>query len=119
AMFNYLALLGWSPGEQEIVSREEIVERFDLLHVQHHPAAFDVQKLEWMNGKYIAQLANDDVASRLEPFLRDVGFQPDEGVVLAAAPYVKERMKTLREGVSLLRFLFEEVEPNDKAQKEI
>ena len=106
AMFNYLALLGWSPGEQEIVSREEIVERFDLLHVQHHPAAFDVQKLEWMNGHYIRELSDDDLASRLVPFLRDAGLEVDERVTRAAAPLVKERMKTLREGADLLAFLF-------------
>jgi glutamyl-tRNA synthetase len=113
AMFNYLALLGWSPGEKEILPREELIARFDLQHVQHHPAAFDVQKLEWMNGHYIRQLSDDELASRLEPFMP--GADPE--VVRSAVPLIKERMATLVEGAELLRFLFEDVQPNEKATK--
>ncbi len=54
AMFNYLAILGWSPdGETTIFSREEAVEKFDLVKVSKNPAAFDPDKLTWMNGEYI------------------------------------------------------------------
>jgi glutamyl-tRNA synthetase len=117
ALFNYLALLGWSPGEEEILPRDQLVERFDLSGVQHHPAAFDVQKLEWMNGHYIRELRDDDLAGRMLEFLRAAGVDADEDTVRRAAPLVKERMKTLAETVGLLRFLFEEVEPADKAAR--
>jgi glutamyl-tRNA synthetase len=119
AMFNYLALLGWSPGEEEILPKDELVRRFDLDHVQHHPAAFDAQKLEWMNGHYIRELSDDDLAGRAMPFLKEADLDADEATVRRAAPLVKERMKRLTEAVQLLRFLFQDVEPNEKAAKEI
>src|SRR5438876_4151478 len=56
AMVNYLALLGWSLDEHTtFLSREELVASFDLSRVSHNPAAFDVEKLRWMNGHYIQQ----------------------------------------------------------------
>ena len=115
AMFNYLALLGWSPGEEEILPRDELVRRFELGAVQHHAAAFDAQKLEWMNGHYIRELSDDDLAARLVPVLRDAALEADPQIVRAAASLIKERMKTLGESVELLRFLFADVEPNEKA----
>ena len=117
AMFNYLALLGWSPGEEEILPRNELVRRFDLANVQHHAAAFDAQKLEWMNGHYIRELIDDELAARVLPFLEQAGLPADPKVVRAAAPVIKERMKTLADSVDLLRFLFTDVEPDGKAAR--
>jgi glutamyl-tRNA synthetase len=62
AMINFLALLGWAPGEdREIMSREEMVQAFDLAQVSRNPAIFDVQKLDWMNGVYIRQLPVEEL----------------------------------------------------------
>jgi len=119
ALFNYLALLGWSPGEEEILPREELIRRFDISAVQHHPAAFDPQKLEWMNGHYIRELPDEELTARVMPFLRDAGIDADDATVLAAVPFIKERMKTLREAGDLLRFLFEDVTPDQRASKVI
>jgi glutamyl-tRNA synthetase len=120
ALFNYLALLGWSPGdEEEILPRDELIRRFDITAVQHHPAAFDQQKLEWMNGHYVRELADDDLARRVATVLSEAGVSPDEATVRAAVPLIKERMKRLSEAVDLLRFLFEDVEPDERAAKVI
>src|SRR5512132_3832649 len=63
ALLNFLALLGWAPdGETTIMSRDELVERFDLSRVQPSPAAFDFQKLDWMNGVYLRALPPDAYA---------------------------------------------------------
>jgi glutamyl-tRNA synthetase len=121
AMLNYLALLGWSPGDdREVVGRDEIIERFDLKDVSHHPAIFDTQKLEWMNGHYIRECPDGDLAERILPFLHRAGLRADPETVRAAVPHIKERMRTLAEGASWLRFLFvDEVTPDEKAAKMI
>jgi glutamyl-tRNA synthetase len=121
AMLNYLALLGWSPGDdREVIGREELTERFDLKDVSHHPAIFDTQKLEWMNGHYIRQCSDADLAERILPFLHRAGLPAGPETVLAAVPHIKERMRTLAEGAEWLRFLFvEDVTPDEKAAKMI
>src|SRR4051812_26266489 len=66
AMVNYLARLGWSHGDEEIFSREQLVEWFDLEHVSKSPARWDPEKLKWMNGEYLRKLADSDLAAQLE-----------------------------------------------------
>jgi glutamyl-tRNA synthetase len=119
AMVNYLALLGWSsPDGEEVLSAEEMIERFDLDRVSHNPAAFDVQKLEWMNGHYIRTLEHDDLADRVSEALAGSGLTAPPAVVRQAIPLVNERMKHLTESVDLLRFLFtDDIELDEKARK--
>ena len=118
ALLNYLALLGWSKdAETTFLSRDELVAAFDLSRVSSNPAAFDTQKLEWMNNHYIQQLDPDDLAARCLHFLSAAGLSPDLDLLRRAMPLVRERMKRLTESVELLRFLFtDDVEPNDKAR---
>jgi glutamyl-tRNA synthetase len=117
AMVNYLALLGWSaPDEREFMSRSELIDAFDLARVSSNPAAFDTEKLTWMNNHYIQRLEDDDLAARCLHFLTEAGLMPDPAMLRAAMPLVKERMKTLTESVALLRFLFtDDIVPNEKA----
>jgi len=117
AIVNYLALLGWSPGDdREVLSRDELIEAFELERVSSNPAAFDTEKLTWLNNRYIQSLDDDDLAARCLHFLTEEGLMPDPATLLAAMPIVKERMKTLTEAPQLLRFLFtDDLEPNDKA----
>ena len=64
-MVNYLALLGWSPGDgRELFSLDELVSEFDLGNVNHSPAFFDVQKLLHFNGVYLRALAVDEFVAR-------------------------------------------------------
>ena len=70
AVFNYLALLGWSPkGEQELLSKDEIVKQFDLSRVNKSNAVFDIKKLTWMNGQYIRQLNKNDLYHCVLPYI--------------------------------------------------
>ncbi|MBI4261726.1 MAG: glutamate--tRNA ligase, partial [Actinobacteria bacterium] len=121
ALVNYLALLGWSPGtDEELFPREELVRRFDLADVSHHPAVFDTQKLEWMNGHYIRDLPTDELAARLATALGEAGIDADLDTLRGGAPLVAERMRTLAEGPDLLRFLFvDDLRPDEKAEKMI
>jgi glutamyl-tRNA synthetase len=86
--------------------------------VSHNPAAFDIEKLRWMNGHYIQRMPPGELAGALFELLTREGLAPDTETLLAAVPLVNERMKVLSEGVEMLRFLFvDELTPNDKAQK--
>ena len=123
AMFNYLAILGWSPdGETTIFSREEAVERFDLTDVSKNPAAFDPEKLNWMNGEYIRAMDPDEFASLVKPHVESkIGrslTDPEWGVFEEIAPLVQERTKLLPEAGEQVVFLFEDFDDFDTASWE-
>ena len=117
ALVNYLALLGWSaPDDREFLDREELVTMFDLSRVSSNPAAFDAEKLTWMNNHYLQRLGDDELAARCLHFLTESGLTPDPATLRAAMPLVRERMKTLAEAPDLLRFLFtDDLATNEKA----
>jgi glutamyl-tRNA synthetase len=72
AMVNFLALLGWSPGDdRELMSRAELVDAFTLEGISGGNAVFNPEKLDWMNGQYIARLSRDELLAQVEPLLRD------------------------------------------------
>jgi glutamyl-tRNA synthetase len=115
ALVNYLALLGWSTGtEEEILSLEEIVSRFDLAAVNRAGAVFDRERLEWMNGQWIRRLDPDDLAERLLPFLdadRILGRidrLPALDETRAIVPLVQERLPVLGAIGDVAGFLFVE-----------
>ena len=113
ALFNYLALLGWSYDDRTtIMSREELVERFTLDRLGASPAVFDYQKLEWMNGVYLRALSPEEYADALVAYLREQGIEWDEELVRRAAPLVQEKIATLGEFPEFAGFLFREVEPD-------
>ncbi|MGI6112879.1 MAG: glutamate--tRNA ligase [Mahellales bacterium] len=79
AIFNFLALLGWSPeGKEEILSKEEIIENFSLDRVSKAPAVFDINKLNWMNGVYVKKSPAQRIAKLALPHLREAGYIKDE-----------------------------------------
>jgi glutamyl-tRNA synthetase len=121
AVVNYLALLGWSPGHNdEILPRDELVARFDLDGVSHHPAIFDTEKLTWMNGEYIRALGDEELAARMLEVLSHAGLTAELDAVRAIAPHVKERMRTLEEAPEALRFLFtDDISLDDKARASV
>jgi glutamyl-tRNA synthetase len=122
AMVNYLALLGWSYDDRtNIFSRAELIDAFSLERVARNPAAFDVAKLEWLNLHYIKQTSPDDLAEALVPFCESSGLALDgesgRRKLRAVAPLLVERLKHLDEAPPMIRFLFDDVEPDDKAAK--
>jgi glutamyl-tRNA synthetase len=122
AMLNYLALLGWSLDDHtNVFSMEQAIEVFDLGRVNKNPAAFDVTKLEWINGHYIRSKSAEEIAGDLVPFCVADGLpadSPDGREKLAlVAPLLTERMKRLTEAPPMIRFLFGAREPDEKAAK--
>lgn len=78
AMFNFLALLGWSPGnDRELFTREELVAAFSLDGISSSNAVFNPEKLEWFNSQHLARLGGDEITARLEPVLREMGAWDD------------------------------------------
>ena len=118
ALVNYLALLGWSFDETStFFTKEQLVERFDLGRVSRNSAAFDAQKLEWMNGHYIRESDDARIAELLSEALFAQGIPADFDTVAAAVPLVKERMRTIVEGASMIRFLFlDDLAPDEAAR---
>ncbi len=102
ALVNYFAFLGWSPGtEEDVLTLDEIAERFELDKVQKGGARFDRERLEWLNGQWIRRLDDEDLVERLLPFT-DASFaagqierRPTADEVRTLLPIVRERIHTL------------------------
>ncbi len=119
ALFNFLALLGWAPGEgdeQEVFSRAELIERFRLERINLASAVFDYNKLNWMNGVYIRALDTETLLDHLIPFWADAGLIPTPvpaemlHTLRVLVPLVQERLKTLRDVVELTDFVFTDID---------
>lgn len=104
ALFNFLAFLGWAPGEgdeREILSRQELIELFDLERVNKAGAVFAYDKLDWMNGEYIRAMPQDELARRVLPYLAaGLGTTPEalggaDGPIRQIVPLIRERLKRL------------------------
>ena len=119
ALLNFLGLLGYSmPSEQEIFTFAEMSASFDWSRINPAGPVFDLDKLGWLNGHYIRELAPDDLAARCAPFLQSSGLYDGSAehsdLLARAIPLVQTRMAVLSDVVDLLRFLFVkdfEVEP--------
>ena len=115
AMRNYLVRLGWSHGDQEIFSTEEMIAAFDLPQIGRSPARFDFAKLENLNGHYIRASAEADLLAAIDGLLPHIANGEEirlkltpavRGQVLAAMPELKERAKTLIELVDAASFIW-------------
>jgi glutamyl-tRNA synthetase len=111
AMVNYLARLGWSHGDQELFTRQELIEKFSWKNVQASPAVFNPEKLLWMNAEYIKTSPPGQISEALVPLLEGAGLKeeirtvPKEWLVQLVV-LVKERAKTLVEMVDWVRPYF-------------
>jgi len=112
ALFNFLALLGWSLDDRtEIIDRETFVRHFSLDRVLANPAVFNREKLEWMNGVYIRELPEEELAERTVPFLEQALGRPvDRGLLRRIVPLIRERIKLLTEAEGMAGFFFLEGE---------
>ncbi|MBM4432291.1 MAG: glutamate--tRNA ligase, partial [Chloroflexi bacterium] len=107
ALFNFLALVGWSyDGHTEILTREQMVENFGLGHISPSPARFSYDKLDWMNGQYIRTLGAEELATRLQPVFAQAGLEVDAETLRHIAPLIQERIVTLADAVRWTDFFF-------------
>jgi len=122
AILNYVALLGWSlDGETTIVSRETLAREFSLDRISKNPAIFDFEKLEWMNGVHIREMAAGELAERMLPWLVEAGLTTPEDFSArpawyeALVPLIAERAKRMTDIAPALAFLFRETLELDPA----
>ena len=98
ALFNYLARLGWSHGDEEKFTREQLVEWFDLQHVNRAPAQYNLDKLMWLNGEYIKEADDDRLARLMASRIEARGGRLAGGPALQkVAALLKDRSRTLNE----------------------
>lgn len=111
ALVNFIASLGWNDGtEQEIFSREELVKKFSLDHVQRSGARFDERRLTWMNGHYIRELSGDQLYEHAKDYLPEQAANYEEDYRMAVLGLVQERLKYFAELPELTAFFFTEPE---------
>ena len=117
AVVNYLVRLGWSFGDQEEFTREELIEKFSLEAVGKSAAAINPGKLDWLNAQYIKRIELDELVQRVQPFLEAKGYSniaPD--LLRKAILSLRERVKTLVEMAEVSEFYFrEEIAYDEKA----
>lgn len=113
AVINGLARLGWSHGNDEIFSPQQLVEWFNLESLTPSPARFDAEKFEWLNGEHIKRMAVGELAERLRPCLLQAGYGDLSGGVpsaLAVAELLRERAPTLKKMAEMAAYCY--VAPN-------
>ena len=114
AMVNFLSLLGWSLDDKtELISREDLIGNFSIERINKAGAIFSTEKLDWMNGQYIRQMTDEQLADALLDYWRR--YPPDElendaerSVLIQVVPLIRERLKTLNDAAKLIPFFFNE-----------
>ena len=118
AIVNFIALLGWSPGEdRELMTREEMIRDFSLEGIGKSGAVFDLEKLNWMNGVYLRRLSAEQYVELAKPFLEKAGVLaegPSDEYLAQVLVLEQERAKTLAELPELTAFFFREPERYDE-----
>jgi glutamyl-tRNA synthetase len=116
ALVNYLARLGWSHGDEEIFSREQLVEWFDLSSINRSPAKFNPEKLQWLNQQYLKAADNARLAALVRPFLEADGCDPAAAPGLpnlaSVANLLKERVNTVAELADAAVYFYRSLEPS-------
>lgn len=118
AMINYLARLGWSYGDQEIFSKDELIEKFTLDNVGKSAAVFNPEKLQWLNSHYIKEKQANELAKLIIPILKQRGYSVElNDKLIMIIEQLKERSKTLNDFVEQSGYFFsDEMEFDEKAK---
>jgi glutamyl-tRNA synthetase len=124
-MVNFLALLGWSPGtDQEVFTRDELIDQFTLEGISGGNAVFNPEKLDWMNQQHLMRLAAEEIVRRAEPLLRAAGLWRDSFAgadrewLLRVIDLLKRRARKLSQIVEDARpFLDDQIVPEAEAAK--
>jgi len=111
AMVNYLARLGWSHGDDEIFSRQQFLEWFNLDHLGRSAAQFDEAKLKWVNAQHLKALPDEELAQRVQPHLKQLGIEADDRLASICGLF-KDRCDTLVVLANWISAFYLDVVPN-------
>jgi glutamyl-tRNA synthetase len=115
AFVNYLARLGWSHGDEEIFSTDQLIEWFDLAAINRSPAKFNPEKLRWLNQHYLKNDEDLHIAELIKPFLEKDGCViPDEQYLFRVIKLLKERVPTISELADAAVYFFRLIEPSSE-----
>lgn len=112
-VLNWSALMGWGVPEDDVMTVEQMVERFTIDSLTPSPAAINFQKLDHFNATHIRLFTTEDLAARLKPYFTREGLNVDDGILLKIIPLIRERLVTLDDCIQFGAFFFkDEVTPN-------
>jgi glutamyl-tRNA synthetase len=112
-VLNWMALMGWGVPEDDVMSIDQMIARFDIDHLTASPAAINFQKLDHFNGAHIRLLPAEKLAARIKPYYLKEGLEVDNDLLLKIVPLIRERLVTLDDCLPFGAFFFKEtVEPN-------
>lgn len=112
-VLNWSALMGWGVAEDDVMTVDQMIERFSIDGLTASPAAINFQKLDHFNATHIRLFTTEDLAARLKPYFTREGLSVDEDVLLKIIPIIRERLVTLDDCIVFGAFFFkEEVTPN-------
>ena len=112
-VLNWIALMGWGVPENDVMTLDDMIQRFSIDNLTPSPAAMNFQKLDHFNATHIRLLTTEDLAQRIKPFLTDAGLEVDNETLLKVTPLIRERLVTLDDSLTFASFFFREtVEPN-------
>jgi len=115
AVVNFLAYLGWSPGDDsEIHSMDELIDLFSLDRVSKGGAVFDYKKLIWYNEHYLREKSADELYPRVKEIAEEHGIDPDEEYLKEIIPLMKDRVSKIEDFITMGRFFFEDPEEYDE-----
>jgi glutamyl-tRNA synthetase len=114
AMINYLVRLGWSHGDQEIFSSDEMIEHFDISGINKSPATFSPEKLQWFNSQYMMKMSKSDLAGRFKEELKSRKIDTTNGAnPKVVAELLRERSSTFVEMVSDSRYFYQDLDESE------
>ena len=106
---NWISLMGWSYDDRtEYFTMQDLIEKFNLEHLNPSPAAINFTKLDHFNGLHIRNLNREDLAERLKPYLENAGYQVDEQILYRIIPIICERLVTLDDVIEKAGFFFKD-----------
>ncbi len=121
-VLNWIVLMGWGVAEDDIMTPDQMVERFDLSHLNPSPAAINFAKLDHFNGTHIRLMNSGDLAGRLKPFFQQEGLAVDDQILLKIIPIIRERLVTLADCVPFAGWFFKDTvtpQPEDLVGKNL
>lgn len=107
-VLNWIVLMGWGVAEGDVLSLHDMVEKFDLEHLNPSPAAINFTKLDHFNGTQIRLLPVEELAARIKPFFLKANLRVDDGRLLKIVPLIRERLVTLDDSLSFAGFFFKD-----------
>jgi glutamyl-tRNA synthetase len=107
-LLNWIVLMGWGVADSDVLTLNDMIEKFSLDHLNPSPAAINFQKLDHFNGMHIRLMQTEDLARRIKPFLTKAGYNVDDARLLKIVPLIRERLVTLDDSVDFAGFFFKE-----------